>query len=473
MRCLALAAVLRERGITTPFVCRSDEGNLNGLVLESGHRLLALPAQAPDAGETIAVVRGERPAWLVVDHYDLDAEWERQLRPHVESLLVISDLVGPQHECDALLNQNPSIAGGNAYDGQVPTGARVLLGPRYALLRRQFARRREMSRDRDGRVRRVLVYFGGTDPTNMTGLAIEALSEEEFDVLEVDVVVGTNNPHRERLAEQANRRARTRMHWAGADMPELMDLADLAIGAGGTTTLERLCLGLPSIVVSIAKNQEPSCEALAHKHLIVYLGVDDSIDVLRMRTALRRCAGGDVDLLDMSVRGRLEVDGRGAERVAEYLTPTPPDALHLRPAGEDDAQILFDWVNDPEVRRQSLDSKAIDWACHCAWFRARLASGDTLIHVLEAAGVPVGQIRFDGSGGRMKIDYSIDRTFRGRGWAKRLVTLGLERMRNAGANAFDADVKATNEASIAVFEGLGFSERSGGIAGMRVFSKDG
>jgi UDP-2,4-diacetamido-2,4,6-trideoxy-beta-L-altropyranose hydrolase len=493
MRCLALAAALRVRGAETRFVCRSHDGNLNGLVQESGNEIVALPVhnvagsgaadagyaswlgagQSTDAEDTIGALRGHRPVWLVVDHYGLDAEWEHRLRPHVESLLVISDLVDRRHDCEILLNQNPSLVRGDAYAGRVPTTARVLLGPRYAMLRRQFAQNREKVRSRDGRVRRVLVYFGGTDPTNMTGLALEALAAEEFGGLEVDVVVGSNNPHRERLADQADNRSRTRMHGTGADMPELMALADLAIGAGGTTTLERLCLGLPSLVVSIAANQEPSCQALSERRLIKYLGADDSIDVPCMKAALKECLDGGVDLADMSARGRLEVDGLGAERVAELLIPTPASALRLRPAAAGDADVFFAWVNDAEVRRQSFDSDPIDWPTHRAWFSARLASRETRILVLEAAGIPVGQIRFDRDGDATHIDYSIDQAFRGRGWAKRLVMLGLEQMRSGSTKSFVAQVKAGNGASIAVFEGLGFSDRGADVSGLRIFRRDG
>jgi RimJ/RimL family protein N-acetyltransferase len=263
------------------------------------------------------------------------------------------------------------------------------------------------------------------------------------------------------------------MHWTGADMPELMALADLAIGAGGTTTLERLCLGLPSIVVSIAANQEPSCQALSENGLIKYLGADDSIDVPRMKAALKECLDGGVDLADMSARGRLEVDGLGAERVAEFLIPTPASALRLRPAAEGDADVFFAWVNDAEVRRQSFDSDPIDWPTHRAWLSARLASRNSRILVLEATGIPVGQIRFDCEGDAMHIDYSIDQAFRGRGWAKRLVMLGLEQMRSGSTKSFVAQVKAGNGASIAVFEGLGFSDRGADVSGLRIFRRDG
>lgn len=108
MRCLMLAETLRERGAEVLDV-----------------------SQETDAAETIEALRGERLDWLVVDHYGLDATWERMLRPHVGKVLVIDDLANRPHDCDALLDQSYSLEGEARYQGQVSPECRCLIGPRY------------------------------------------------------------------------------------------------------------------------------------------------------------------------------------------------------------------------------------------------------------------------------------------------------------------------------------------------------
>ena len=106
-------------------------------------------SQERDAEETITALGGRRVDWLVVDHYSLDATWERSLRSHSERLLVITDLTGREHECDILLNQNYGAERG----AQGAAGAgHLLLGSRYALLRPEFAAARERAQSGRGTV---------------------------------------------------------------------------------------------------------------------------------------------------------------------------------------------------------------------------------------------------------------------------------------------------------------------------------
>jgi UDP-2,4-diacetamido-2,4,6-trideoxy-beta-L-altropyranose hydrolase len=92
------------------------------------------------------------------------------------------------------------------------------------------------------------------------------------------------------------------------------------------------------------------------------------------------------------------------------------------------------------------------------------------LFVLMAGALPVGQIRFDVRDGVALIDYSLDRLFRGRGWASRLVTLGLEALPKDAVSVIRAEVRQSNLPSVRVFERLDFKEvapREG--TGLRAF----
>jgi UDP-2,4-diacetamido-2,4,6-trideoxy-beta-L-altropyranose hydrolase len=338
IRCRTLAEELRRRDVNVQFICRDLPGNLIALLSQSEFPVTVLPrpanleavtdpenyaawlgvTQEVDAAETIAALASRDWDWLIVDHYGLDRRWEVLLRPHVKRVLAIDDLANRSHDCDVLLDQNESIEGEARYHGLVPENCHLLIGCRYALLRPEYAAYRQTQPPRTGEVQRVFVFFGGTDPQNMTGQALAALSVPEFEALSVDVVVGANYPYRAELERQVANRPQTLLYDPRPHLADLMARADLAIGAGGTTTWERCCLGLPTIVVSVAKNQVSACQALEKKGAIVYLGTAEAVDIAGLQKAIAQLLPKSSYLL-ISAQSQNQVDGLGAKRVAEML----------------------------------------------------------------------------------------------------------------------------------------------------------
>nr|WP_242518808.1 UDP-2,4-diacetamido-2,4,6-trideoxy-beta-L-altropyranose hydrolase [Halochromatium roseum] len=248
--------------------------------------------------------------------------------------MAIDDLANRRHACDLLLDQNVAPNAEARYADRLPASAQCLLGPRYALLRPEYAEVRqrlrrctsanpsdpEAQRDDPGQreqqpVRRVLIFLGGTDLDDLSGRALEALSAPDLAALSVDLVIGANNPHRERLTALAQTRGNTQLHPPRPHLADLMAEADLAIGAGGTTTWERCCLGLPSLVISIAENQRPACEALAAAGVIAYLGHQDSVTTERLRDAIQTLRNDAQQRQRLSAVSAACVDGSGARRV--------------------------------------------------------------------------------------------------------------------------------------------------------------
>ncbi len=342
VRCRTLAQGLRAQGAEVRFICRAHPGHQIDTLAADAFATTALPAppnaidtgestasenyarwlgvpQLQDAAETLAALSGWRPDWLVVDHYGLDADWEQALRPEVGRILVIDDLANRRHDADLLLDQNYATDGARRYAGLLPASAVTLIGPRYALLHPAYAEQRRMLRSRGRDVQRLLIFFGGTDPQNLTGLALQALAAPDLADLTVDCVVGATNPHRESLSRQAVARPGTRLHGPRPHLADLMAEADLAIGAGGTTTWERCCLGLPSLVVSIAENQRPACAALAAGDVIHYLGHRDTVGIEVLREAVRQLVQDRARRQHLAAAGMELVDGQGAARVVRAM----------------------------------------------------------------------------------------------------------------------------------------------------------
>ena len=325
MRCLTLAGRLRkEKHAEIHFISRDLEGNLHDKIKDAGFILHALPRHAPverlegyaawltvsqeaDAAETKAILQliglVDR---LVVDNYALDETWERQMRPFAREIFVIDDLADRKHECDVLLDQNFYLDKESRYIGLVPETCKLLLGPKHALLREEFYEARKHLRKRDGRIQRILVFYGGSDLTNETMKALHALCafHEMQRGVAVDVIVGAGNPRREEIRAFCNAPSREWMtYYCQVDnMAEFMVRADLMLGAGGSTTWERCFLELPSIVTSVAENQRRIAADCAAAGYITYLGKAEETGEEQILSAL--CTATKERLLAQRARMR-------------------------------------------------------------------------------------------------------------------------------------------------------------------------
>ena len=338
MRCRTLAKALGTEGAGVQFICRAHAGNCTETLRADGFPVTVLSAptdkadsteredyaawlgasQAHDADETIAALDGPID-WMVVDHYGIDADWERRLRGHVDRILVIDDLANRQHDCDLLLDQNYVHDMQTRYANKLLRESTYLLGPKYALLRPEYPDQRRIRQQSDGEMRQVFVFFGGTDPDNLTGRTLSAFTASALQHIAVDVVVGANNPNRDALEAQAAAAPQITLHDPRPHLADLMAEADLAVGAGGTTTWERCCLGLPSLVVSIAKNQQPACEALVRDGVIEWVGHHDQVTADDLAEALMALTHDPARVRSLASASGVLVDGNGTQRVIEHL----------------------------------------------------------------------------------------------------------------------------------------------------------
>lgn len=498
MRCLVLADALRARGAEVSFICRAHPGHLFATLQTRALPFLALSAptatdvdagedyaawlgvsEADDAAETLAAIGERSPDWVVVDHYGLGQEWETRVGSRAGRVLVIDDLANRPHACDLLLDQNFSEDGERRYAGLVPARCRQLVGPRFALLAPQYAARRATQVARREPVNRVLVYFGGVDPANMTGCALATLASPEFASLAVDLVIGANHAHRVALEAQAAARPGTRVHGLRPDLADLMADADIAIGAGGTTTWERMCLGLPSIVVSVAENQRPTCEALAEAALIIYLGGVDEADSARIGSAFEALLADPSLRAELRERGQATVDGGGAARVAEAMVaPVSEIVLKIRaalhsanavPCGFD--TFSFAWIdrcraeevltvrNAPHVIEQMRTREAIGAADHRR-FLEHYGAMDRYDFILidDRTGRYVGAFYITNLSTAPEIGkYVGDRAYLGQGIARRAMQCLLDFCRClTGLRRLSAFTRADNPRNLALNEALGF-----------------
>lgn len=306
MRCLTLAHRLKkEKNARVVFVMRVLPGNLIGVVEKQGFEVLKLPPANQkyslsgyglwltvpmdvDAQQTIEVLQNYLQEHgcdvvdrLIVDSYALDEQWELMLRPHCREIMVIDDLANRRHDCDILLDQNFYLNKDVRYAGLVPEYCKMLLGPEHALLREEFYAEKKHLRKRDGTIKNILVFYGGSDLTNETEKAIEALVQlhDEGYSFTADIITGVSNSRREKIEKICSKYHFLHYYCQVSNMAEFMNKADLMLGAGGSTTWERLYMELPALVTAVAENQIQGCEDCSQAGLIDYLGESEKVTV--------------------------------------------------------------------------------------------------------------------------------------------------------------------------------------------------
>lgn len=470
-RCLTLAEALRGVGASVAFICRLQEGHFGSIIESRGFPLTLLaPIEGgdssrhepwldvsvdTDAAQTIsAIVGGARPDWLIVDHYALDAEWERLLRPHTNRLMVIDDLADRPHDCDMLLDQNLVANFETRYATRTSERTRLLLGPRYALLQPDYSVLRERAQPRHGSAKRVLIYFGASDLPDMTGKAVSAFLALGRDDVVADVVIGPTNLQADDVAALVLGHANIVTHRHLPSLSRLMAVADLAVGAGGAATWERICLKLPALVVTLAENQRALTAELHRQGAVQWLGDASRVDAVLLADALRK----SIDNLPGNPVLENLVDGLGTRRVVDQLTST--GELLVRKVRAGDEVLMLSWANDPETRANAFDPRPIEAEDHHRWLTERLADEErSVLFIAETRSqAPIGQVRFERSGSQWLISYSVAPEFRGFGLGIRVLRDAIAAFRQAGpADPLMAEVRPHNIASRKIFERLGFT----------------
>ena len=310
MRCLTLAEELASRGHEITFASRELEGDLRAYVSAQGYGQLTIPELSPAEDQNWCATTANSPDVVVVDHYGLDHVWEAPFLPHAR-VLVIDDRANRPHACHVILDQNFYLDGDRRYDGLIPDAATGFFGPRYALLRKQF--RDRPRRTRTGAATNILILYGGSDPTGETAKAIEAISDPS---LHVKAICGPA------MATLPAHLASPNIEILGPTrhIAELMDWADIALGAGGSTSWERCHRGLPALITTVSDDQIPIARDLETTGAIQVLGHAGEVPPALIAEALTNLQSDPPRLRVMSAAGMALVPGDGVGIVADWIT---------------------------------------------------------------------------------------------------------------------------------------------------------
>ena len=503
MRCLTLADWLKQQGHDISFICRAHDGHLADLIGQKGFSVQLLAksetadfikqhvhsewlgaSESDDFAECKPILQALKPDWLIIDHYAIGKNWEQQAKRLLPNLkiLAIDDLADRTHDCEILLDQNFGRKNED-YQPLVPSDCQRLLGTRYTLLRDEFARWRAISLNRRKSVQppnNILVNLGGVDNDNVTLKILQSLNtfvQQSTQAFNVTVVMGKTAPHIVRIqdfAKQANFPCHVIVN--ANNMAELMANADLAIGAAGSTTWERCCLGLPMVLIVLADNQQVIAKALADKNVVKVV-----TDMAALDEQLPRLLSEIADNYKKFSRQSAKlVDGQGAKRVAHRIEFAQKfQHCQVRQATQADSQMIWQWRNHVDVRRWMFGQDEIALADHEKWYGKQLDRANVHLLIFEVAGEPMGLVNVT----QMTVDkyqtlqlanthapnpnektaswgfYLSPNSPKGQGLGFALGVLAIAQIFNTtDIGKITAQVLAYNTASLALHRKLGFSE---------------
>jgi len=458
MRCLALAQAWQDAGGAVELLGRCDPPAIAARLGGEGIRV-TLPTgdagSADDSAATVARAREIGATWVVVDGYHFASVYQRTLKQAGLRVLWVDDYGhAPPYSADLVLNQN--LYPTDAFYAERNASVRLLLGPRYALLRREFLRWRNGLRIVPEQATKVLITMGGADLADASTRFLIALRELRRPGLEVTVVIGPANPRAAQLEELCREQGGAfRSVHGGVDMPELMRHADIAAAAAGSTCAELLFMGLPAMVVVQSDNQQRVAEALGARSLALNLGWVQRAEPDDITSALRKLVDSQTLREQMSAAGRRLVDGLGVSRVLDAMGVR---SLILRRVTNADCELLWKWANEPGVRAVSFSTEPIPWENHVQWLETRLADKACLFYIAEnSEGEGLGQVRYDVNGEEATISIALAPSVRGAGYGTRLIRqASAQAMVEAGLAAVHAYVKPGNESSAWAFRKAGY-----------------
>ena len=416
MRCLTLAQVLKENGANVEFICRKHEGNLIDKIRSSGFNVHELglfeetevdtslahshwlgATQQQDADDCIDIFKAKKVDWLIVDHYALDEQWQKRLKPYYEKLMVIDDLADRKHQCDILLDQTFGRQQED-YSALTSKDCQLLLGSQYALLRPEFAKWRPYSLERrsHSEFKQLLINMGGVDVNNVTENVLDELKLCNLpNDMNITVVMGGSAPHLESVKSKAiTLPYKTEVKVDVGNMAEVMANSDIAIGAAGATTWERCCLGLPTIQFVIAKNQLFLAETLAH-HNIVKLEkeIKETTYLLESSSEWMNNVGNAASEI---------CDGMGSYKVFNKMTDYK---IILEEFGEvilcnyinlneNDKILALSMRNHPEIKKWMHNQDSIPNATHCEFVKSLENKIDRRYYLVKQNNIIIGSINF-------------------------------------------------------------------------------
>lgn len=448
LRCLALAQAWQDAGGEVAFACADLPEMLSERLKAENCRVLALQAEIGsqnDALQTQETARNLSASWVICDGYKFDGDFLQALNGESFSLLVLDDFSARNlSAADVILN--PNAGADQSLYAHFAANSQILAGQQFALLRREFRLQAQGEKAILEKIERVLVAMGGTDPNNLAPRALDWLQSQDF-CGEAVVLSGA------REFNVSDFGFDLKIVRAQNEVPDWMRWCDVALAAAGSTTWELACCGVPTILSIVADNQRELARWSDENGVGLSVGEPDEKWEERLESACKTLENFSARRA-MSQQASQTIDGQGAARVMQKMWS---EALQLRPATLQDAELLLCWRNDEQTRAMSLDGNLVVWKTHLEWLQTCLSDPNHAIWIAHKNRASIGTVRFAREQQFATISIVLAPDWRGRGIGKTLIRRACQAIFGMwNINKIRAIIKAANAASCRSFEKAGF-----------------
>ena len=428
MRCLTLAKKLAEHGSKVIFLAKQHQGNLNSIIKKQGFKLFELSAPKEsitrqtdekywlgcsyhdDAQECLLALNGITVDLLIVDHYSLDYQWQSLMKANVVKqqtfkIMVIDDLANREYKCDLLLDQTLGREQSD-YIKLVPKDCLLLLGADFIMLRDEFSQHRQLAttkRAQTSSISNILITLGGTDPDNIAEKLLHWLItfKQTQPAIQVTLVANPASSFIDKLTKISISHRWINLISQPKSMAKIMLKADIAIGTSGATAWERCCLGLPSLSIISAENQNFLNDNLVKQGAIISMGHFTTLTYDNFEKSLNDILNNKHNYQQMSKLSFACCDGLGVTKVYNSLVNSFCPKVYLQKASYDDCQDIFNWQSNTEIRKYSHNSEPVEWHQHCSWLRSTVANDYKHLYMIKLkvhnsqTSLSVGLLRLD------------------------------------------------------------------------------
>jgi UDP-2,4-diacetamido-2,4,6-trideoxy-beta-L-altropyranose hydrolase len=458
VRCLALANMLREY-FEVSFVLQETEGSVYEWITQQGFHYTTLSRTndyESDCTHLIEALNNKdaNTHVVVLDGYHFTTTYQQRLHQHGCKVVVIDDLNSWHHTADAIINHAPDVSP-TSYDCEEHT--RLLLGLDYALLRPEILNASSTALVVN-QAERFLISMGAADESNRTEFFARLLVTH-FPKARVQLLMSSLNPHYDAIT------ALTEIHpqltiCLNLNTRELTDAlmhTDVVICPASTISIEACAMGCSLITGYTAPNQLGILNGLTHHGAAISLGAFQSLTEAEALDCIRNFTEDITARTEQLKHQRTLIDGKSGRRLALSFLEIAY-ACTVREATTDDAQLYFEWANDPAVRANSYQTADIGWDDHVRWFEAASVSPNTRMWIYSIDRTPAAQMRLKLENEKAIINYSVSASYRGRGLSKLLLQhaalkVSLEKVH---VKCLEGWVKKSNLASYRAFERSGY-----------------
>lgn len=440
-RCMALAQML-YKDFNPTFVSKGIPNQVSEEILALGFDIVAIEHES----DFLKLLTDSDI--VVLDNYDLSADYQKNIKEQGCRLVCIDDLGDKEFYADLIINHAPQIQATN-YKAQLYT--QFALGLDYALLRPTFLVNAKKP-TKCGQIKDVLVCFGGSDSKNLTQEVTDLLKlDQRF--TEINVIIGAAYAHLTNLNKQISTDPRFKLYHniSAVEMGRLMQKSDLVIVPASGILQEAICLGCHIISGMYVENQKHIFDGF--KKIAAFISADDF-----SKSSIKRAL--DQAFTQGNFNTRQLIDGKSEARLLKYFKQFDlEDEISIRRATITDIDKTYQWANSCEIRKYFINTEPVALEQHIKWFNTKLSQEGCHYFIGEINGEIFGSIRFDRKDHSAEVSYLIDEAYQGQGLGVIILKKGLEGFISQSRETvkiIKGVVLESNLASIRVFQKLGY-----------------